>query len=110
MLTPLVIRFGSASPVNLFAASSVGVYDAQGNVWQWQEDHFNGLPGFESHYLYDDFSSPCFDGRHTMILGGSFISTGDEASRFARFAFRRHFIQHAGFRYVVFAPNTGHII
>ena len=26
------------------------------------------------------------------------MSTGDEASRFARFAFRRHFFQHAGFR------------
>mmetsp|Transcript_21902 Transcript_21902/g.57173 ORF Transcript_21902/g.57173 Transcript_21902/m.57173 type:complete len:737 (+) Transcript_21902:131-2341(+) len=94
------LRFGTASPVNLFAPSKAGVYDSQGNVWQWQEDHFNGLPGFKSHFLYDDFSSPCFDGRHTMILGGSFIATGDEASRFARFAFRRHFIQHAGFRVV----------
>lgn len=77
--------------------------DAQGNVWQWAEDHFNGLPGFKTHFLYDDFSSPCFDSRHTMILGGSFISTGDEASRFARFAFRRHFFQHCGFRLVVSA-------
>lgn len=94
------LKFGSASPVNMFPPSKAGVYDAQGNVWQWVEDHFNGLPGFKSNYLYDDFSSPCFDGRHTMIMGGSFISTGDEASRFARFAFRRHFIQHAGFRYV----------
>ena len=31
---------------------------------------------------------------------GSFISTGDEASVFARFSFRRHFFQHAGFRLV----------
>ena len=30
--------------------------------------------------------------------GGSWVSTGDEASRFARFAFRRHFFQHLGFR------------
>ena len=30
--------------------------------------------------------------------GGSWVSTGDEASRFARFAFRRHFFQHVGFR------------
>ena len=30
--------------------------------------------------------------------GGSWISTGDEASRFCRFAFRRHFFQHMGFR------------
>ena len=62
------------------------------------EDHFNGLPGFKTSFLYDDFSSPCFDGRHNMMQGGSWISTGDEASRFARFAFRRHFYQHMGFR------------
>lgn len=33
-----------------------------------------------------------------FLKGGSWISTGDEASKFARFAFRRHFVQHAGFR------------
>eukprot|EP01137_Pigoraptor_chileana_P029172 Opistho-2@14014 len=76
-----------------------------GNVWEWCEDHFNGLEGFEPHYLYDDFSSPCFDRRHTMIMGGSWASTGDEASVFARFAFRRHFFQHLGFRLV---KNAGH--
>jgi len=26
------------------------------------------------------------------------VSTGDEGSRFTRFAFRRHFFQHLGFR------------
>ena len=31
-----------------------------------------------------------------MILGGSYMSTGDEASVFARFHFRPHFFQHAG--------------
>ena len=35
-----------------------------------------------------------------MIVGGSFISTGDEASTFARFHFRPHFLQHSGFRLV----------
>ncbi|WAR24247.1 hypothetical protein MAR_037916 [Mya arenaria] len=60
----------------------------------WCEDQFNGLCD-ETHWLYDDFSSPCYDGKHN---GGSWISTGDEASRFARLAFRRHFLQHAGFR------------
>lgn len=34
----------------------------------------------------------------SKFQGGSWVSTGDEASKFARFAFRRHFIQHAGFR------------
>ena len=37
---------------------------------------------------------------YTYIQGGSWISTGDEASRFSRFAFRRHFFQHLGFRMV----------
>ena len=54
-------------PVNMFPANTMGFYDVYGNVWEWLEDRFNGLPGFKTHYLYDDFSSPCFDGRHTMM-------------------------------------------
>ena len=59
---------------------------------------FVPLPGFKVHPIYDDFSAPCFDGKHQTLIGGSFISTGDELSRFARFHFRPHFMQHAGFR------------
>lgn len=94
----LNFQYGSSTPVNLFPASETGFYDVMGNAWEWVEDHFNGLNGFHTHFLYDDFSSPCFDGKHNIILGGSWISTGDEASRFARYAFRRHFFQHCGFR------------
>ena len=43
---------------------------------------------------------PCYDGEHQIILGGSFVSTGDEASIWARFHFRPHFTQFAGFRIV----------
>ncbi|XP_072919440.1 uncharacterized protein [Hemitrygon akajei] len=92
------LTFGSPTPVNMYPPNEAGFHDVFGNVWEWTEDHFNGLPGFETTYLYDDFSTPCFDGKHNIILGGSWISTGDEASRFARFAFRRHFFQHLGFR------------
>lgn len=91
------LAFGSSTPVNMYPANELGFYDVFGNIWQWTEDQFNGLCE-ETHMLYDDFSSPCYDGKHNVILGGSWISTGDEASRFARFAFRRHFLQHAGFR------------
>lgn len=94
------LAFGSPGAVDAFAANSAGVHDVFGNVWQWSEDHFHSLPGFRIHPLYDDFSTPCFDGKHQMILGGSFISTGDEASVWARFHFRPHFFQHAGFRLV----------
>lgn len=43
---------------------------------------------------------PTFDSKHNLIKGGSWISTGNEATRDSRYAFRRHFFQHAGFRYV----------
>ncbi|GAL02310.1 glutamate synthase [NADPH] large chain [Photobacterium aphoticum] len=50
--------------------------------------------------MYDDFSTPTFDGKHNLIKGGSWISTGNESIQASRYAFRRHFYQHAGFRYV----------
>lgn len=81
--------------------------DVFGNVWQWCEDHFNPLEGFAVNKYYDDFSVPCFDGEHQMILGGSFISTGDEATGWARFHFRPHFFQHAGFRIVSSTGDGG---
>lgn len=89
---------GSASAVDALPANSKDIHDLFGNVWQWAEDQFNPLEGFEVHPFYDDFSTPCFDGKHQMILGGSFISCGHEASQYARFHFRPHFFQHSGFR------------
>ncbi len=90
------LKFGSEGPVGTGAPFT----DVFGNVWQWLEDHFHPLAGFQVHPYYDDFSTPCFDGRHQMIAGGSFISVGDEAADHARFHFRPHFFQHAGFRLV----------
>ncbi len=94
------LRYGAESPVHACPANSKGFHDTFGNVWQWCEDPFHPLPGFEIHPYYTDFSTPCFDNEHQMILGGSFISTGDEASIWSRFHFRPHFFQHAGFRVV----------
>lgn len=91
-------QFSSANPVDHYPPNSKGVRDLFGNVWQWLEDQFNPLEGFAVHHLYDDFSTPCFDGKHQMIMGGSFISCGHEASIWARFHFRPHFFQHSGFR------------
>mgnify|MGYP001557152355 CR=1 FL=1 len=55
-------------PVNMYPATRLGFHDVFGNVWEWTEDHFNGLPGITSDPLYDDFSSPCFDGRHNVMM------------------------------------------
>jgi 5-histidylcysteine sulfoxide synthase len=96
----LQLAWGSESPVDALPALPNGVHDSMGNVWTWTEDDFNPLDGFAVSPLYLDFSTPCFDGLHTVIMGGSFISTGDEASIFSRFHFRPHFNQHAGFRIV----------
>lgn len=96
----LNMAFSSQNPVDSFPPSHTGHHDTVGNAWEWTEDHFNPLKGFEVHHVYDDFSVPCFDGKHSSIVGGSFMSTGDEASVFARFHFRPHFLQHSGFRMV----------
>lgn len=90
--------YTSACPVDEFAFGDF--CDVIGNVWQWTETPISGFPGFKVHPYYDDFSVPTFDTRHNMIKGGSFISTGNEALRASRYAFRRHFYQHSGFRYV----------
>jgi len=91
-------HFTSPCPVDKFAVGDF--YDVIGNVWQWTETPITGYPGFKVHPLYDDFTAPTFDGKHNIIKGGSWISTGNEATSHARYAFRRHFYQHAGFRMV----------
>ncbi|MEV9498863.1 5-histidylcysteine sulfoxide synthase [Aliarcobacter butzleri] len=75
-------------------------YDVAGNIWQWSLTPIYPFDGFVTHPIYDDFTTPTFDDRHALIKGGSFISLGNETLRSARYAFRKHFFQHAGFRYV----------
>ncbi|WP_309400775.1 5-histidylcysteine sulfoxide synthase [Cerasicoccus maritimus] len=89
----------SSTPVNRYEFGQ-GFFDVMGNVWQHTETPIAGFAGFEVHPLYDDFSTPTFDTKHNLIKGGSWISTGNEVIRDSRYAFRRHFYQHAGFRYV----------
>ena len=91
-------HWASACPVGQFPFGDF--FDLVGNVWQWTETPITGFEGFEVHPYYDDFSTPTFDTQHNLIKGGSWISTGNEATRDSRYAFRRHFFQHAGFRYV----------
>ncbi len=91
-------HYASSCPVDRFETK--GFYDVIGNVWQWTEMPISGLDGFEIHPFYDDFSTPTFDAKHNLIKGGSWISTGNLAIRDSRYAFRRHFFQHAGFRYI----------
>lgn len=92
-------HYASSCPVNAFAHGDM--FDVVGNVWQWTETPIFPFDGFKVHPLYDDFTTPTYDGRHNLIKGGSWIATGNEAIKSARYAFRRHFFQHAGFRYIM---------
>jgi 5-histidylcysteine sulfoxide synthase/putative 4-mercaptohistidine N1-methyltranferase len=93
----------SPCPVDQHAFDN-GFFDVIGNVWQWTETPIDGYNGFEVHPTYDDFSAPTFDGKHNLFKGGCWISTGNYAIKDSRYAFRRHFFQYSGLRYVEAAP------
>ncbi len=97
-------KFASSCPVTMFPQGEF--CDVVGNVWQWTRTPIMPFSGFQVHPLYDDFSAPTFDGRHNLFMGGSWISTGNEALASGRYAFRRHFFQHAGFRPIIEAPGA----
>jgi len=92
-------HYASSCPVNEFSFS--GIYDVIGNVWQWSRTPIRGFKGFEVHEAYDDFSVPTFDDKHALILGSSWASSGNLIMKHSRYAFRKHFFQNAGFRYVI---------
>jgi 5-histidylcysteine sulfoxide synthase/putative 4-mercaptohistidine N1-methyltranferase len=91
-------HFASTTSIDSF--NHHGLYDVIGNVWQWTQTAIYPYEGFKTHPLYDDFSTPTFDHKHHLIKGGSWISMGNETLLSSRYAFRKHFYQHAGFRYV----------
>jgi Uncharacterized conserved protein len=91
-------RFASSMPVNWNQTGDF--FDVIGNVWQWTQTPIYPFEGFKVHPLYDDFTTPTFDNKHNLFKGGCWISTGNEINGHSRYAFRRHFFQHAGFRYI----------
>jgi len=95
--------YASSCPVNRHQFPG-GFYDIIGNVWQWTETPIDAFEGYEVHSAYDDFSTPTFDGKHNVFKGGCWISTGNYSIKDARYAFRRHFYQHSGLRYIEAEP------
>ena len=77
-----------------------GICDVVGNVWQHSRTPIRPFEGFRVHEAYDDFTVPTYDEKHALILGSSWASSGNLIMKHSRYAFRRHFYQHAGFRYV----------
>ena len=93
------LEIASSCPVDKYEFN--GIYDVVGNVWQWSRTPMRPFDGFDVHPAYDDFTVPTFDEKHALILGSSWASSGNLIMKDSRYAFRRHFYQNAGFRYVV---------
>jgi len=97
-------HYASSCPVNEFGFQTKGgesIYDVVGNVWQWSRTPIRPFHGFEVHEAYDDFTVPTFDEKHALIVGSSWASSGNLIMKYSRYAFRKHFPQNAGFRYVI---------
>lgn len=94
------INLGSGpppAPVDHFAQGDF--FDLLGNVWQWSRSTMRVWPTPRH-----PFSTPP-SMANMPSSGGSWISTGNLAIRASRYAFRRHFFQHAGFRYGLLASG-----
>jgi len=91
---------GWASSCSVSKFKQGKLYDVSGNAWQHTETPVYPFKGFAPHPYYDDFSMPTFDGQHRQMKGGCWVSTGNEATRDARFAFRRHFFQCIAIRFI----------
>jgi 5-histidylcysteine sulfoxide synthase len=95
----LNLQFISPSPVGMFKVqNNAGLSDLRGNLWEWLQDTFNPLAGFQPHPLYKDQSAPFFDHKHQIMLGGSWATNGSMALPSYRNWFRPYFYQHVGFR------------
>jgi 5-histidylcysteine sulfoxide synthase len=91
-------KYASTTPIDAYRTGNY--YDVCGNVWQWTKTPTYPFEKFDVHPIYLDFTTPTYDDKHNIIKGGSWITTGNEATRYSRYAFRRHFFQFAGFRMV----------
>ncbi|HKM86382.1 MAG TPA: SUMF1/EgtB/PvdO family nonheme iron enzyme [Terriglobales bacterium] len=90
-------------PVNAFpkGQSAFGVDDMLGNGWEWTSTVFGPFPGFEPFPFYRGYSADFFDGKHSVMKGGS----ARTAACMLRPTFRNWFQAHyqyvyAGFRCV----------
>jgi ergothioneine biosynthesis protein EgtB len=88
----LGFRRWSPTPVGAHprGASAFGVHELVGNGWEWTSTVFAPFPGFEPLPRYPGYSADFFDGRHFVLLGGSWATD----ARLVRRSFRNWFQPH----------------
>jgi ergothioneine biosynthesis protein EgtB len=88
----LGFRRWSPAPVGSHpeGASAFGVHELVGNGWEWTSTVFAPFPGFEPLPRYPGYSADFFDGRHFVLLGGSWATD----TRLVRRSFRNWFQPH----------------
>jgi len=90
----LGFHHGAPTPVGSFplGASPWGVHDVIGNGWEWTGTVFDTHPGFEAWVPgYRGYSRDFFDGKHYVLLGGSWATDPKLARRTFRNWFRENY-------------------
>ncbi|ODN79544.1 hypothetical protein L202_03501 [Cryptococcus amylolentus CBS 6039] len=57
------------------------IHGHNGGVWEWTDTPFQGLEGFVTSELYPGYSSDFFDGKHFVVIGGSYATIPQIAGR-----------------------------
>jgi ergothioneine biosynthesis protein EgtB len=78
--------------------SAFGVHELVGNGWEWTRTPFEPLPGFTPLPAYPGYSADFFDGRHFVLLGGSWATD----LRLLRRSFRNWFQPHYPYAFAKF--------
>ncbi len=81
--------------------SAFGVAGLLGNGWEWTATEFAPFAGFEAFSFYPGYSANFFDGKHTVMKGGSSRTAACMLRRSFRNWFQAHYPHiYAGFRCV----------
>jgi ergothioneine biosynthesis protein EgtB len=99
------LRHWSPTPVGSDpgGTSAWGVHDLVGNGWEWTGTAFAPFRGFTPLPGYPGYSADFFDGRHYVLLGGSWAT--DE--RLLRPSFRNWFQPHYPYVFAQFRTVAG---
>jgi ergothioneine biosynthesis protein EgtB len=94
------LRSWDPAPVNASpdGRSAFGVHDVLGNGWEWTSSIFGPFPGFKPFPFYKGYSADFFDGKHSVMKGGS----ARTAACMLRSTFRNWFQPHYQYVYTGF--------